>query len=54
MLIRDIMRSPVITISPGTTLQDAYRIMQEKGIRHLPVLAGKQGLRSDVPCTADG
>jgi len=42
MLVRDIMRSPVITISPGTTLQDAYRIMQEKGIRHLPVLEQDQ------------
>jgi acetoin utilization protein AcuB len=42
MLIRDIMRSPVITISPGTTLQDAYRIMQEKGIRHLPVIEQDQ------------
>jgi len=42
MLVRDIMRSPVITISPGTTLQDAYRIMQDKGIRHLPVLEQDQ------------
>jgi acetoin utilization protein AcuB len=38
MLVRDIMRSPVVTISPNTTLQDAYRIITEKGIRHLPVL----------------
>lgn len=38
MLVRDIMRSPVETISPDTTLQDAYGTMQEKSIRHLPVL----------------
>ena len=38
MLVRDIMTSPVLTISPDTTLQDAYRIMNERSIRHLPVL----------------
>lgn len=38
MLVRDIMRSPVVSISPDTTLQDAYRTMQERNIRHLPVL----------------
>jgi acetoin utilization protein AcuB len=40
MLIRDIMRSPAVSISLDTTLQDAYRTMREKGIRHLPVLDG--------------
>ena len=40
MLVRDIMRSPVVTIPPGTRLQDAYRIMRDKAIRHLPVLEG--------------
>lgn len=38
MLVRDIMKSPVLSISPDTTLHDAYRTMQEKGIRHLPVV----------------
>jgi len=38
MLVRDIMTSPAIAIAPDTTLQDAYRTMQEKGIRHLPVV----------------
>ncbi len=38
MLVRDIMRSPVVTVSTETTLQDAYRLMREKAIRHLPVL----------------
>jgi acetoin utilization protein AcuB len=38
MLVRDIMRSPAVTVSPDTTLQTAYRIMQDEGIRHLPVV----------------
>jgi acetoin utilization protein AcuB len=38
MLVRDIMRSPALSISGDTTLQDAYTTMREKGIRHLPVL----------------
>lgn len=42
MLVRDIMTSPVVSIAPETTLQDAYRTMQEKGIRHLPVLDSKR------------
>ncbi len=42
MLVRDIMRSPAVTIPADTSLQDAYRIMREKGIRHLPVLEGAQ------------
>ncbi len=40
MLVRDIMTVPVVSISPEVTLQDAYRTMQEKGIRHLPVVEG--------------
>ncbi len=42
MLVRDIMRSPVVAVSPATTLQDAYRTMREKGFRHLPVLDGER------------
>ncbi|MGZ3390180.1 MAG: CBS and ACT domain-containing protein [Isosphaeraceae bacterium] len=38
MLVRDIMSSPAVSIPPAMTLEDAYRIMQEKDIRHLPVL----------------
>jgi len=38
MLVQDIMTSPVIAISPDISLQHAYQTMQEKGIRHLPVL----------------
>jgi acetoin utilization protein AcuB len=40
MLVRDIMRRPAIAVSGDATLQDAYRTMQENGIRHLPVLDG--------------
>src|SRR5512140_893341 len=40
MLVRDIMRSPALSISGDTTLQDAYATMREKGIRHLPVVDG--------------
>ena len=38
MLVQDIMTSPVQFIAPNVTLQNAYQMMQEKGIRHLPVL----------------
>ena len=37
MLIREIMHPNPITIDVKTKLNDAYKIMQEKGIRHLPV-----------------
>jgi acetoin utilization protein AcuB len=40
MLVRDIMRTPAVAISSDTSLQDAYRTMREKGIRHLPILEG--------------
>jgi acetoin utilization protein AcuB len=38
MLVRDIMRAPAVSIPPDTTLENAYRTMQEASIRHLPVL----------------
>jgi acetoin utilization protein AcuB len=42
VLVRDIMRSPVVAVPPGTTLADAYRTMREKGFRHLPVVEGER------------
>jgi acetoin utilization protein AcuB len=42
MLVRDIMTAPPVVISPETTLEDAYRIMNEKQIRHLLVTAGEK------------
>ena len=41
-MVRDIMRSPAVVISADTMLQDAYRTMQERGIRHLPVVEGEK------------
>ncbi|MGB7621206.1 MAG: CBS and ACT domain-containing protein [Terriglobia bacterium] len=38
MFVRDILKGPVIAIASDTTLADAYRTMQEKRIRHLPIL----------------
>ncbi len=38
MIVKEIMNKAPITISPDTTLCDAYKLMQEKNIRHLPVL----------------
>ncbi len=38
MLINEIMKTDLITITPETKLSDAYKLMQEKKIRHLPVL----------------
>jgi CBS domain-containing protein len=35
-----IMSSPVVSLLPEATLQDAMRVMTEKRIRHLPVLRG--------------
>ena len=49
MLVRDIMRTPVVTIQSDTTLPEAIRLAAQRGIRHLPVLEeGKLvGLVSD-------
>lgn len=38
MLVRDVMHSPVITVSPGVTIEEANTLMWEQGIRHLPVV----------------
>jgi acetoin utilization protein AcuB len=38
MLVRDIMSSPAVCIPPAMTLQDAFRILCDEGIRHLPVV----------------
>lgn len=38
MLVQDVMQSPVITVSPETTIADAYRTMHDRKVRHLPVL----------------
>lgn len=37
-LVKDWMTRDVVTITSDTTLPDAHRLMDEKGIRRLPVL----------------
>ena len=38
--VREIMTSPVITITGEATLEDCMRIVTERRIRHLPVMDG--------------
>ncbi len=49
MNAEDIMVEDVITVSQDTTISDALRVMEEKSIRHLPVVAGSSvvGMLSD-------
>ncbi len=38
--VRDIMSTPVLTIEPDGTVDEAMRLMTERRIRHLPVQRG--------------
>ena len=38
MLVKDRMTPNPVTITPDTSFPEAFRIMREKGIRHLPVV----------------
>jgi CBS domain-containing protein len=38
--VREIMSSPVVTLPPDSTVDEAMRRMTERRIRHLPVVAG--------------
>ncbi len=38
--VREIMSSPVFTIAPDETVDDAMRLMTDRRIRHLPVVRG--------------
>jgi acetoin utilization protein AcuB len=38
MLVADVMQAAVVTITPKTSLPEAVRLAQHRGIRHLPVV----------------
>jgi acetoin utilization protein AcuB len=38
MLVQDIMQAELITITPETALPEALRLVQRRGVRHLPVV----------------
>jgi len=38
MLVRDVMTTAVVTTSPGETLEEVWKVMQDRNIRHLPVV----------------
>ena len=42
MIIKEIMKSDLTSISTDTKLNDAYRLMQKQNIRHLPVVEGNK------------
>ncbi|MFS0689151.1 acetoin utilization AcuB family protein [Sporosarcina sp. 179-K 8C2 HS] len=44
MLIEEIMKREVISLSPEHTVRDALTIMQENKIRHLPIVSDAKGL----------
>ncbi len=44
MLIEEIMKRQVIALSPAHTVNDALTVMQDKKIRHLPIVSDQEGL----------
>jgi len=40
MKIKDWMTPKVVTVGPGTSVKEAFKIMKKNGFRHLPVVKG--------------
>ncbi|MFZ0827737.1 MAG: CBS domain-containing protein [Verrucomicrobiia bacterium] len=40
--VREIISSPTVTVAPEDSIEDCMRLMTEKRVRHLPVLAGEK------------
>src|SRR5206468_6267886 len=38
LTVRDVMITDLITVRPGATAREAYRLMRDRRFRHLPVL----------------
>ena len=38
MLVRDVMQRELVTVTPQTTLDQTLRLVQTRGLRHLPVM----------------
>jgi CBS domain-containing protein len=47
-LVRDIMSTPLITVSPEATMEDAAKLMAEYGIRRLVIIGRDGGLAGIV------
>ena len=49
MRMQDVMTGPVVTVPPITTAEDAWNLMQTRGIHHLVVVDGREivGVLSD-------
>ncbi|HSA59095.1 MAG TPA: CBS domain-containing protein [bacterium] len=42
MKIKDWMTPKVVTVTPGTSVKEAFKIMKKNGFRHLPVVVGEK------------
>jgi acetoin utilization protein AcuB len=62
MLVRDVMRVNVVTVTPRARVADAFRLTRERGVRHLPVvddgalvgIVSDRDLKRAVPPSASG
>lgn len=44
MMVSEVMTSPPVTVGPDDDLEEAFNLMAEKDIRHLPVVEDDQTL----------